>query len=106
MISDRCHDDEVWARVGYGIPMVPRPPTSIRPNREKGLEHVRMLGVTWRRTITAEGFGGTSLFDIVKRMNEISKKGTISSHSDQAERTTVRSYICETPAECKARFRS
>lgn len=41
--------------------MVPRPPTLRRPNRRKGAEHVVMLGVTCRITITLDGSEGTSL---------------------------------------------
>ena len=41
--------------------MVPRPPTFSLPNRRNGAEHVVMLGVTWRITITLEGSEGMSL---------------------------------------------
>ena len=40
--------------------MVPRPPILILPNLRKGAEHVTMLGVTWRITITLDGSWGMS----------------------------------------------
>lgn len=43
------------------IPIVPRPPTLKRPKRANGAEHVTMLGVTWRITITEDGSEGISL---------------------------------------------
>jgi hypothetical protein len=42
--------------------IVPRPPTLIRPNREKGIEKVVMVfGITSRMTMTFDGSNGTSL---------------------------------------------
>lgn len=46
---------------GGGLPIVPRPPTRMRPKRAKGTERVVMFGVMSRMTITAEGLLGTSL---------------------------------------------
>ncbi len=43
------------------VPMVPRPPTFMRPNRQNGLDNVVMFGVTLRITITSAGLDGTSL---------------------------------------------
>ena len=41
--------------------MVPRPPILNLPNRRNGAEHVVMLGVTRRITITLGGSEGMSL---------------------------------------------
>lgn len=46
--------------------MVPLPPILRRPNLRNGAEHVVMLGVIWRVTITLEGSCGISLSVIVK----------------------------------------
>lgn len=42
-----------------------RPPTLKRPKRLNGREQVVMFGVTFRMTITSEGFEGMSLEVIV-----------------------------------------
>ena len=43
------------------IPIVPRPPILKRPKRANGAEHVMMLGVICRITITEDGSEGMSL---------------------------------------------
>jgi hypothetical protein len=51
---------------GLRIPMVPRPPTFILPNRQKGTDRVVMtLGTTSRMTMTLAGSEGTSLEDML-----------------------------------------
>lgn len=46
------------------LPMVPLPPTFIRPKRRKGEEQVTRLGVILRMTITAAGSEGMS-FEVI-----------------------------------------
>lgn len=43
---------------------MPLPPILAVPNREKGTENVAMLGVTFRMTITSDGFCGMSFEDM------------------------------------------
>lgn len=50
----------------YYIPMVPRPPIFILPNRQKGTDIVVMtLGTTSRMTMTLAGSEGINFSDIV-----------------------------------------
>ena len=48
------------------IPIVPLPPTLIRPKRAKGAEQIVILGVILRITITLAGSEGMS-FDVIVR---------------------------------------
>ena len=52
--------------IRVNVPIVPRPPIFILPNRQKGTESVVMtLGTTSRMTMTLAGSGCDSLSDML-----------------------------------------
>jgi hypothetical protein len=58
-------DTAIWY-----IPIVPRPPTAILPNLQKGTESVvRVLGTISRMTMTLAGSEGTSFEDMAALSN-------------------------------------
>ena len=56
------------------IPTVPLPPIFMRPNRLNGAENVVIFSVTFRITITSDGFEGINLDDIVAEDTMESRK--------------------------------
>lgn len=82
--------------LGYRyLPMVPRPPTLIRPNRANGAEQVVILGVIWRITITAEGSAGMSFEVMTKffRVSVLDSRISLCSRYRRYRRSSVANYL-------------